>query len=244
MWGCVVYRLNYNFSKMGKCNDLHRLECPGEGRFPDLNACGQFYDCTSDSNGSYVMTRDYCRGFVYNATARTCSGDVRVSFVKLLCNIRVGMCCMFSSVSEFCSRDVPFLNSVPFQIIYVELTLISPQQIPLDLASANRAEAGARLLQATNTLICASSNPTVSSAPIARTWSCASKGRLSSAGALAERSVTRESGSEAPCATQGGLKSAPARSHTPCDKTCTTPRGSSPARVLGRSPRVTGARIT
>ncbi|ROT63650.1 thrombospondin [Penaeus vannamei] len=62
---------------MGKCNDLHRLECPGEGRFPDLNACGQFYDCTSDSNGSYVMTRDYCRGFVYNATARTCSGDVR-----------------------------------------------------------------------------------------------------------------------------------------------------------------------
>ncbi|XP_069988557.1 thrombospondin-1-like [Penaeus vannamei] len=54
-----------------------RLECPGEGRFPDLDACGQFYDCTSDSNGSYVMTRDYCRGFVYNATARTCSGDVR-----------------------------------------------------------------------------------------------------------------------------------------------------------------------
>ncbi|XP_047497227.1 cartilage oligomeric matrix protein-like [Penaeus chinensis] len=54
-----------------------RLECPEEGRFPDLSECGRFYDCTSDSNGSYVVTRDYCRGFVYNATARTCSSDGR-----------------------------------------------------------------------------------------------------------------------------------------------------------------------
>nr|XP_027234002.1 cartilage oligomeric matrix protein-like isoform X7 [Penaeus vannamei] len=50
--------------------------CVGEGRFPNPNTCGGFYDCIPNGSGGYEESFADCNGFVYNATSKTCSGDV------------------------------------------------------------------------------------------------------------------------------------------------------------------------
>nr|XP_027229754.1 cartilage oligomeric matrix protein-like isoform X7 [Penaeus vannamei] len=50
--------------------------CVGEGRFPNPNTCGGFYDCIPNGSGGYEESFADCNGFVYNATSKTCSGDM------------------------------------------------------------------------------------------------------------------------------------------------------------------------
>ncbi|XP_069986871.1 cartilage oligomeric matrix protein-like isoform X2 [Penaeus vannamei] len=54
-------------------------DCSGEGRFPNPNTCGGFYDCIQDDNGGYELSFDDCNGFVFNTTSRTCSSEMCLS---------------------------------------------------------------------------------------------------------------------------------------------------------------------
>ncbi|XP_042885175.1 cartilage oligomeric matrix protein-like [Penaeus japonicus] len=50
--------------------------CLGEGRFPNPSTCGEFFDCIPDGSGGYESLLNDCNGFAYDATSRTCSGEI------------------------------------------------------------------------------------------------------------------------------------------------------------------------
>ncbi|XP_027216509.2 uncharacterized protein [Penaeus vannamei] len=64
------------------CAGAEKLKCQGEGRFPNPNLCGAYYDCTPNNAGGYDMVKDDCRGFAYNSGARHCSEKLCETRIK------------------------------------------------------------------------------------------------------------------------------------------------------------------